>query len=455
MRLKEEFLAMLRAQLPHDCEPLAQVLACTEPQVSVRVNAAKHAAAPQDAERVPWCDLGFYCASRPAFTFDTDWHAGRYYVQDASSMFLHHVISCLVKEPVRYLDLCAAPGGKTTAALGALPEGSLLVANEVVPNRARILTDNVLRWGNPHVAVTSNLPDQWAGLTHFFDVVAADVPCSGEGMMRKDDEAVAQWSPALVEKCAQRQRAIVAEVWPALKPGGLLIYSTCTFNRQENEEIVDYIVRTLGARPVAVPVDERWGIMPAVGADFPAYRFLPHRVRGEGLFVAVLQKAEGAAKPFKIKLKQEKVLSAASQAAQQWLKEPCELTMQDEVALALPRRHAAALRSLKTSMNVLSMGVPYGIVKGKNVVPRWSLAFSELLSRDAFVSQELTYEASMAFLRGEAISVTAPRGYVLVTHRNVSLGLVNHLGNRANNLYSKQLRILSSHFPEVEPLVVS
>ena len=204
MKLSEGFIEQLRGLLPDEWEALVEAITSTEPSVAVRVNEARGVSAPDGFRRVPWCGQGFYLDGRPAFTFDTDWHAGCYYVQDASSMFITHVIKHLVHGPVRYLDLCAAPGGKTTAAIQALPQDSLVVANEIMPPRARVLADNVIRWGNPRCVVTSNAPAHMGRLTHFFDVIAADVPCSGEGMMRKDDEAVAQWSPTLVDQCAQR-----------------------------------------------------------------------------------------------------------------------------------------------------------------------------------------------------------------------------------------------------------
>lgn len=296
MNLSQAFIEQLRGLLPGEWEALAQAITSTEPSVAVRINEARGAAVPADACRVPWCGLGFYLQDRPTFTFDTDWHAGRYYVQDASSMFIAHVIRSLVHEPVRYLDLCAAPGGKTTAALQALPPYSMVVANEIVPPRARVLADNVIRWGNPRCVVTSNAPAHFGKMTHFFDVIAADVPCSGEGMMRKDDEAVAQWSPALVEQCAQRQREILTDVWQALRPGGLLIYSTCTYNRQENEQMADFIVSELGAISLEVPIESDWNIYPAIGSDCHCYRFMPHRVDGEGLFMAAFRK-QGTSPP--------------------------------------------------------------------------------------------------------------------------------------------------------------
>jgi len=277
MNLPETFIEQLRDLLPSEWESLVKTISTTEPSVAVRVNHARGVVVPEGSRCVPWCDEGFYTDGRPAFTFDTDWHGGRYYVQDASSMFISHVIRHLVHEPVRYLDLCAAPGGKTTAAIQALPPRSLVVANEIMPLRARVLSDNVVRWGNPRCVVSSNAPAHVGKLTHFFDVIAADVPCSGEGMMRKDDEAVAQWSPELVEQCAQRQREILMDVWQALRPGGMLIYSTCTYNRQENEEIADFIVNELGADSLAVPIEPSWNIHAAIGSDCHCYRYSARR----------------------------------------------------------------------------------------------------------------------------------------------------------------------------------
>ena len=293
MNLPEAFIEQLQGLLPDEWEALTEAITTTEPSVAVRVNGMRGVGVPEGVRRVPWCEQGFYLANRPSFTFDPDWHAGRYYVQDASSMFIAHVIKHMVQEPVRYLDLCAAPGGKSTAAIQALPPQSLVVANEIVPPRARVLADNVIRWGHPRCVVTSNAPAQIGKLTRFFDVIAADVPCSGEGMMRKDDESVSQWTPALVEQCAQRQREILTDVWNALRPGGLLIYSTCTYNRQENEEMADFIVNELGATSLEVPVEAEWNIHPAIGSDYHCYRFMPHRVDGEGLFMTVFRDVVG------------------------------------------------------------------------------------------------------------------------------------------------------------------
>ena len=455
MKLAEEFIGQLRGLLPDEWESLAGAITSSEPSVAVRVNGTRGVGVPEGARVVPWCDQGFYLADRPAFTFDTDWHAGRYYVQDASSMFISHVIRSIIHEPVRYLDLCAAPGGKTTAALQALQQGSMVVANEIVPPRARVLADNIVRWGNPRCVVTSNAPAHLGKFEHFFDVIAADVPCSGEGMMRKDDEAVAQWSPALVAQCAQRQREILTDVWTALRPGGLLIYSTCTYNRQENEEIADFIVNELGATSLEVPVEPDWNIHPAIGSDCHCYRFMPHRVDGEGLFMAVFRK-DGNAPRQDVRVK-EKTPKECDEMGNNWLSAPdgFAIEQQGDLFIAVPqdiRREVAALRA---SLNVLHAGVELANIMGRKTVPHHALAMSVERDKDAFPVCEVDYSTALRYLRGESISVDAPRGYVLVAHQGAVLGFANNLGNRANNLYPKPQRILSTHLPTTKPTVIS
>lgn len=457
MELQEKFVMQLQELLPDEWQQLVAAITDTDPSVSVRVNKGRGAQVPSDAARVPWCHNGFYCPERPSFTFDPDFHAGRYYVQDASSMFIHHVLRQLVDEPVRYLDLCAAPGGKTTAAIDALPAGSLVVANEIVPARARVLHDNVVKWGNPGTVVTCNAPADYGRLSGFFDVIAADVPCSGEGMMRKDDEAVAQWTPALVQECAARQRSIIADVWPALKPGGLLIYSTCTYNREENEAVVEHIMQHFGAQSVQVDVESAWNIHSAIGANFPAFRFLPHRTQGEGLFMAVLRKPlDAPSRPLKRKKTKPAKAVAVAGGIDRWLTSAGDFRLEvaGDAVTALPAAHADDMALLREQLNVLHYGLPLGTLKGKNCVPAHALALSTALNREAFVAVEVDEATAVAYLRGEAIQVEAPRGYVLVTHRHAPLGWVNNLGNRANNLYPKPLRILSTHAPSPLPHIL-
>ena len=454
MKLHEAFIEQLHGLVPDEWEALVAAITDTEPSVAVRVNNARGVGVPDGARRVPWCDYGFYLADRPAFTFDTDWHAGRYYVQDASSMFIAHVIGSLIHEPVRYLDLCAAPGGKTTAAIQALPQGSLVVANEIVPLRARVLTDNVIRWGNTRCVVTSNAPAHYGKLTHFFDVIATDVPCSGEGMMRKDDEAVTQWSPALVEQCAQRQREILTDVWDALRPGGLLIYSTCTYNRQENEEIADFVVNELGAMSIEVPVEPSWNIHPAIGSDCHCYRFMPHRVNGEGLFMAIFRK-DGDAPRQDIRIK-GKTSKKVDETGKKWLDWPDDYAIEQQggLTIAIPQNICREVTALRESLNVLHAGVELATVIGRKTVPHHALAMSAVRATEAFPVCEVDYPTALRYLRGESITVDGPRGYVLIAHQGAVLGFANNLGNRANNLYPKSQRILSTHLPESKPQVL-
>ena len=454
MNLPKAFIDQLRGLLPNEWEDLADAITSSEPSVAVRVNTARGMLVPEDVRRVPWCAEGFYLEDRPSFTFDPDWHAGRYYVQDASSMFITHVIRSFIHEPVRYLDLCAAPGGKTTAAIQALPQRSLVVANEIVPPRARVLADNVIRWGNPRCVVTSNAPSHYGKLTHFFDVIATDVPCSGEGMMRKDDEAVAQWSPALVEQCAQRQREILADVWTALRSDGLFIYSTCTYNRQENEEITDFIVNELGATSLDVPVEADWNIHPAIDSDCHCYRFMPHRVDGEGLFMAVFRKdGEGPRQDVRIK---EKNAKKADEIGKNWLSNPNDyvIDQQGDLFIAVPQDVRHEVAALRASLNVLHAGVELATVMGRKTVPHPALATSLARSVDAFPVCEVDYPTALRYLRGESITVDGPRGYVLIAHEGAVLGFANNLGNRANNLYPKSQRILSTHLPTTKPIII-
>ena len=454
MILSQEFIGQLQGLLPDEWEALVEAITASEPSVAVRVNEARGAKAPADARRVPWCAEGFYLADRPAFTFDTDWHAGHYYVQDASSMFITHVIKHFVHEPVRYLDLCAAPGGKTTAAMQALPPRSLTVANEIVPPRARVLADNAIRWGNPRCVVTSNTPANLGKFSGFFDIIATDVPCSGEGMMRKDDEAVAQWSPALVEQCAQRQREILADVWPALRPGGLLIYSTCTYNRQENEEIADFIVSELGATSLEVPIEAAWNIHPAIGSPCHCYRFMPHRVDGEGLFMTVFRKVgEGPRQDIRIK---EKNAKKVDETCKPWLAKPQNyiIDQQGDLTIAVPQDIGREVAALRASLNVLHAGVELATVMGRKMVPHHALAMSTARADGAFPVCEVDYPTALRYLRGESITMDGPRGHVLIAHQGAVLGFANNLGNRANNLYPKPQRILSTHLPDEKPTVI-
>ena len=462
MNLPQSFVERTRQLLGDEQYPLFEQALGTEVPVSIRPNRMK-CNLPVAGEPVPWAPSGVYLEKRPTFTFDPLFHAGCYYVQEASSMFVERVLREYVQEPVVMLDLCAAPGGKSTLCRSALPEGSLLVANEVMRNRSQILAENLMKWGHPEVVVTNNDPADFTDLTHLFDVILTDVPCSGEGMFRKDQVAVDEWSLENVDICWQRQRRILSDIWPALKPGGLLIYSTCTFNREEDEDNVAWIARELGADMLEVPVEEAWGITGnLIGDSFPVYRFLPHKVKGEGFFLAVLRKHAGEVETVEPRAEKKKkggkdVKGKAPQLsvpkeAKDWLQEPgdYQLTINGTNVQAFPKLHETVYTLLQQNVKVIHAGITLGEMKGKDLIPHHSLAMSTALADGAFPKAEVTYEQAIAYLRKESLVLDTgvPRGYVLLTYQNIPLGFMKNIGNRANNLYPQEWRIRSGYLPE-------
>ena len=487
MNLPASFIDYTRALLGNEeYEKLAAALQ-QEPPVSIRINKLRmkeegvssltDSSARFSFNKVPWASDGYYLDERLTFTFDPLFHAGCYYVQEASSMFVEQVLRQYVESPVVMLDLCAAPGGKSTHARSVLPEGSLLVANEVIRNRSQVLAENLTKWGHPDVVVTNNDPADFSALPSFFDVILTDVPCSGEGMFRKDPVAVEEWSPENVEICWQRQRRIIADIWPCLKPGGILIYSTCTYNSKEDEENVCWIQQEFGAELLPLEVQDEWNITGNLldGEDesqrsLSVCHFLPHKTKGEGFFLAALRKPDAEDEPATYsfskakssKKKDKKGGAAASPVSKEhmgmalnWLKqenvEKYTLSAEGAGIIAFPQRYTDELAAMKQHLKVIQAGVLTGEVKGRDLTPAHALAMSAtLLRQDAFDTEEVSYEQAIAYLRKEAITLseTAPRGYILLTYRNIPLGFVKNIGNRANNLYPQEWRIRSGYLPE-------
>lgn len=463
--LPEDFIQYTRELLGTERFDSLQEALCEEPAVSIRLNPFKvdtsHAKVCNEDGKVAWCDHAYYLQERPNFTFDPLLHAGVYYVQEASSMFVHHVLRQYVQTPVTMLDLCAAPGGKTTTARAALPEGSLLVCNEPMRQRVQILAENMQKFGHPDVIVTHNFPKDFAKSKLAFDVILADVPCSGEGMFRKDDGAIGEWSLLNVDKCWKLQREIVADIWDNLKEGGLLIYSTCTFNDKENEQNVRWIAENLGADILPVDVESTWNILPAIRQDFPAYRFMPGKTRGEGLFMAVLRKhgqAEDRATNMPKRKTDGKQEKDKWQIPKQWLRNEAAYTyyIYKEQVNAIPARWASKYEAAQKTLKVIHAGVCLGTIKGKDLIPDQSLALSIDLNRKLFPVLETDYEQAIAFLRKETVSLSQdmPKGFVLLTYRNTPIGFVKNIGNRANNLYPQEWRIKSTHIPEQKNIVI-
>lgn len=385
-----------------------------EPPVSIRLNPLKTGERPLSeedtsgtwtvvgGEPVPWCRDAYYLPQRPNFTMDPLLHAGCYYVQEAGSMFLDEVLRQYLSpllphlSPLSALDLCAAPGGKSTLLRAALSPDRMLYSNEPIRQRANILAENVLKWGAPNHIVTNNYPKDYRKSKLCFDVILCDVPCSGEGMFRKDPATIREWSPQNVEKCWQLQREIVDDAWQCLNDGGLLIYSTCTFNTKENEENIRYFLEQYDAQAVPVEIRPEWNITGSLLAGFtePVYRFIPGITRSEGLFLCVLRKG-GTARE---RRPQGKGLS-------------------------------------KSPLNIIA---------------------SDASLQTSDVKVELTYQQAIAYLRHEALQLPddTPRGLVEVCFQGMPIGLVKNIGSRANNLYPKEWKIKTTHIPnDYEPIL--
>ena len=364
--------------------------------VSIRLNPFKPIPAPVDGKRVPWCEYGYVLESRPQFTLDPLFHAGCYYVQDSSAMFVGHLFRKLAKGTgLKVLDLCAAPGGKTTDLAASLRlacgDNFFLVANEVMRQRAGILDDNVAVWGDPNVVVTSVDPAAFARLGSFFDVIVADVPCSGEGMFRKDPRAVEEWSPELVKLCASRQRRILADAWPSLKKGGLLIYSTCTFEEEENDCNLEWAASELGGS--MIPAEDA---PEGVRLTRRGYMLVPGEVSGEGQWAgALVKESDGGG-------------------------------------------HRGSISDLRP----LRQGVKKGVQKGKDFVPDGDYALSLDFCREDYPLVELDLKTALSFLHRDSFTLRdAPTGYLAVCYQGHPLGFVKNLGNRCNNLLPAGRRI--------------
>lgn len=384
---------------------------------SIRINRRKCSEAELvdlvgEGERVGWCDDGYYLPNRPAFTLDPRLHAGWYYVQEASSMFLFRVLRQLVSQPVNMLDMCAAPGGKSTTALAALPEGSRLMCNEPIRTRANILAENIQKWGVGNVMVTNNYHKDIARSQMMFDVILCDVPCSGEGMFRKDEGAIGEWSNSKVRQCASLQREIVAEAWKCLKDNGILVYSTCTFNVYEDEENVAWICRELGAEPIEIETRQGENILGSLvdNIDLPVYRFIPGVARGEGLFMAVVRKKS--------------------------------FNGEENV----PKGNSSRKKS-SGGLHVIYDGIPEGERKGKDVIPPHALALSVGFDPKSYPVVDVDLDTAINYLRRESIVLpeSCPRGFVVIAYQGARLGFAKNIGNRANNLYPQEWRIKTTH----------
>lgn len=396
---------------------------------------------------VPWSSSGYYLSQRPSFTLDPLLHAGAYYVQEASSMFLEQALkqSIDLAQPLLVLDLCAAPGGKSTLLQSIISNESLLVSNEVIQTRVNILKENIIKWGAGNVVVTNNDPSAFSKLHGLFDVLVIDAPCSGSGLFRRDAEAINEWSEDNVQLCSQRQQRILADAWHCLKEDGVLIYSTCSYSAEEDEEILDWIEERFKVEGLRFKVDEAWNIdevESTTGAY--GYRFWPYKVKGEGFFIAAFRKKE-TPDALRLKIKNTQLASKQEAAiAANWLKRTQGTTFikQGQNIAAIPTHWNETIQYLMQELKVRYAGVELGTIAKNDLLPEHALAVSTIL-KDDVMKVELTLAQSLDYLRKNEINVDSPhKGWALAVYNNLPLGWMKLLGNRINNYYPKEWRIL-------------
>lgn len=441
MSLPEAFVERIQSQFGRQAITFLEALQ-QSPATSVRLNPYKPVSI--DGEPVPWYNKGFFLTQRPVFSLDPRFHGGAYYVQEASSMFLsaamQHVKEITGSAPVTVLDACAAPGGKSTLILDFLSMDDVLLANEVVQPRNAVLQENLMKWGNPAYMVSRAEMAALGKCTNTFDVMVVDAPCSGEGLFRKDPDSMQQWNPANAQMCSHRQLDILIHLWPALKPGGWLVYSTCTFNPDENERLMQQISDETGAENITLTLPPALNTLSFKTGQLTAYRFLPHQVKGEGFFMCVLRKP-GQWQPAKntVKAKTDPLgLPFAN-----WL--PVEqlnfYTLHDSVFFRTPAAQQL-FELLAKKVYFTKSGIEAGKVFKQQAAPSFELAWSNLLNRAYLTTAEMDETSALAYLRKETnFAVNAPNGYVLLTFKGIALGWIKHLGNRFNNLYPQAYRL--------------
>jgi len=436
LQLPEIFVKRMSTQLGNDSPSFFRSLEEPTP-VSIRMNPFKPLSAFERKELVPWCENGRYLQERISFTLDPLFHAGCYYVQEASSMFIEMAFREHSKkdESMRVLDLCAAPGGKSTHLLSLLSRGSLLVSNEPIPSRNAILRDNLSKWGCENVMVTQNDPQDFNKLRDYFDIVLVDAPCSGEGLFRKNHDAVREWNESNLAMCSTRQHAILENVLPSLKPGGMLIYSTCTYNESENDGACEFLQKTGDLQPM-----ELEPLHGAVKTRFGLQMF-PHLVRGEGFFMAALKKTDDPVAIASSKKWNGKPVSFKS--ASEWLLHPENFLFESQSSLlfAIPKEFQDEIQFLRSKLFVRKAGICMGSLSGDELIPSQELAMF-VGHAEQLPSVELPLEEALRYLRGEALANnTQLKGWCIASFNGHALGWMKGVGNRFNNSYPKELRI--------------
>ncbi|MGY6562646.1 MAG: methyltransferase RsmF C-terminal domain-like protein [Luteibaculaceae bacterium] len=395
---------------------------------------------------MPWCPGAFYLEERPVFTLDPQFHGGAYYVQEASSMFLAHVLQNIVKvtaEPIAALDLCAAPGGKSTLLADFLPKGSLLVSNEIVSNRAKILLENCLKWGAGNHLITCASPEKFAALPALFDLVVVDAPCSGEGLFRKQPESVNEWSDQAVELCSVRQQDILTNVWNCLKPGGYLIYSTCTYNDAENYTPLANLLLHGEGHPVELNTDFFPQVVKQNKQGIFGYHFYPHKLEGEGFYISVIQKSELAETNGRAR-KTAKLNYKEIAPVTNWINQESGQVLVEygDYLCAIDNNWIKTVSEILPVVKPFFVGFPVADVKGKLALPSPYLPFFIELAEKAFPTVTMDKTQALKFLSGDVFTLdTMPQGWFIAQYNGVNIGFGKGVGNRFNNYFPKNWRI--------------
>lgn len=397
---------------------------------------------------IPWCKQGFYLPQRPSFVLDPLWHAGAYYVQEASSMFVQYVLDQIAPNDTQYkvLDLCAAPGGKTTLLANHFKDG-LVVANETIKSRNSILVENVTKWGADNVVITQNDPSHFKSLPQFFDLILIDAPCSGSGLFRKDVGAIKEWSVENVQHCSARQARIIEESIGSLKIGGYLIYSTCSYSLEEDELILDKIASIEAMNSIAMDLPAEWQIVSTTSPVNKAqgFRFYPDKVKGEGFFIAVFQKQEDSNLNYSVdQFKLTSITKNELAVLTNYFEVPVgyKVVSHQQMLIAIPAAFEQAILTLLSHLYIKKMGLAIGELKGKDLIPAHALAMS-YMPHLPFVKKEVDLPTALNYLRRSSIELEGEKGWNLITYHQIGLGWAKILPNRINNYYPNEWRILN------------
>jgi 16S rRNA C967 or C1407 C5-methylase (RsmB/RsmF family)/NOL1/NOP2/fmu family ribosome biogenesis protein len=413
-------------------------------QTSIRLNPFKPTNVFENEKNIPWCNGGKYLKDRPLFILDPLWHAGAYYVQEPSSMFLQQALMQHTDfaKPLNVLDLCASPGGKSTLVASLINEESLLISNEVVPTRVAALAENMMKWGRPNTWVTNNDPSAFTTLENYFDIVLIDAPCSGSGLFRKDDNYINEWSESNVNMCSLRQQKIIADIMPALKKDGLLVYMTCSFSIAENEAIVDFISDTFEVENLPIALEKDWNIVEteSVKHNIKGYRFYPHLLQGEGFYLSIFKKNDGDG-AFK-KTKYVKPISYNIDAIKHLICfDNIFVLHENDLLFAMMEQHFQDYCLLKKYLKIVRKGTLIGKPAKNKIVPEHDVALSIYFNNLHYTHPLALQDALQYLSRNDLFFDTNNKGWLAITYNNLPIGFVNHLGNRINNYYPLYMRI--------------